>query len=183
MSDLLTAKGAEFNDDRTRRFRLWRIWDYTRPRLIVIGTNPSDADENTNDPTAERVERRGRRLGYGGIEMINMMDIIETDSRKLSQMPSSVRCSEGNVSRIKTAIGMASRREADILCAWGKPGHKFGPVAWLTTQANRAGVTLFCLKLNKDGSPVHPLYQPYEKRFEWFAGVNAEDAAKPLTAA
>lgn len=180
MSDLLTSKGAEFNAERTRRHRLWRIWDYRLPRLIVIGTNPSTADEDDNDATVSRVEERGRRLGYGGIEMINMMDIIETDSRLLAQMPYHERCSERNVNDLLTAIGMASRKEADILCAWGKPGHKFGSVSWLTTRAHRAGVTLFCLRTNKDGSPVHPLYQPYGKAFEWFGGVNAEDAAQPL---
>ncbi len=183
MGDLLTATGAEFNEDRTRRHRLWRIWDYKKPRLIVIGTNPSTADEDDNDATAERVERRGRQLGYGGIEMINMQDIIETDSRKLAQMPAHERCSERNINDLRTAIGMAARKEADILCAWGKPGHKYGPVAWFSTQAHRAGVTLFCLGKNKDGSPVHPLYQPYSKPFEWFGGTNAEDAAQPLCAA
>ena len=183
MADLLEDRGAIFNEARTHRQRLWRIWDRAKPVLIVNGTNPSMADEHSNDPTIERVVRRAVMLGYGGIIMINMQDVIETDSRKLDQMPSGFRCTDQNVAELLSALDMAARGEADILCAWGKPGHKYGPVAWFTTQANRRGVTLFCLKKNNDGSPVHPLYQPYSKQFEWFAGTNFHDAAKPLVAA
>lgn len=175
-------KGAAFNADRTRRFRLWRIWAKDLPLLVIVGMNPSKADENENDPTVERCARRADMLGYGGIVMINMLDIIETDSTKLDQMPSEFRCSAENTGELRGAIRRAEHGTADILCGWGKPGHKYGAVAWFATQAARAGVTLFCLKRNKDGSPVHPLYQPYDKEFEWFAGVNKSDAAERLTA-
>lgn len=179
MSDII-RKGAVFNHDRTRRYRLWRIWDLDIPKLTVIGTNPSIADENTDDPTIRQVEARARALGYGGITMINMMDVIETDSRKLDQMTFGERCSERNVDELEAAIVGAQNGYCDILCAWGKPGQKYGGVAWFATQCNRAGVTLFCLKKNKDGSPHHPLYIPYSKQFEWFAGVDFKDAASPM---
>ena len=175
-------KGAAFNADRTRRFRLWRIWAKDFPLLVIVGMNPSKADENDNDPTVERCARRADLLGYGGIEMVNMLDIIETDSRKLDQMPSDLRCSSANSQVLRDAITHARAGRADILCGWGKPGQKYGAVAWFATQAARADVTLFCLKRNKDGSPVHPLYQPYDKEFEWFGGVNKADAAERLTA-
>lgn len=175
-------KGAAFNADRTRRFRLWRIWAKDLPLLVIVGMNPSKADENDNDPTVERCARRADLLGYGGIVMINMLDIIETDSTKLDQMPNEFRCSAENSGELRGAIKRAEMGNADILCGWGKPGHKYGAVAWFATQAARAGVTLFCLKRNKDGSPVHPLYQPYDKEFEWFAGVSKADAAERLTA-
>jgi hypothetical protein len=172
--------GARFNSDRTRRHSLWRIWNYKLPLLIIVGMNPSSADEHENDPTVERCERRAKLRGYGGIMMINMMDIIETDSRKLDQMPSEVRCSKENTAELEGAIARAQAGTADILCGWGKPGQRFGAVAWFATRASRAKVTLFCLKMNKDGSPAHPLYQPYSADFLWFAGVDEIDASKPL---
>lgn len=180
MSDLLEDRGATFNEARTHRQKLWRIWDQSLPILIVIGMNPSVANENDNDATVTRQVERARRLGYGGVIMINMQDVIETDSRKLDQMPSEQRCTSANTQALLDALEMAHAKKADILCAWGKPGQKYGPVAWFTTQANRRGVTLFCFKRNKDGSPIHPLYQPYDKPFAWFAGVNLVDAAKPM---
>lgn len=177
--DLLTDKGAIFNTKRTHRQSLWRIWDSSVPMLVCIGMNPSTADEEENDPTVERTERRARKLGYGGLIMLNMQDIIETDSTKLDDIPSEKRCTADNSTQLLDALDMASNGKADILCAWGKPGQKYGPVAWLATQAARRKVTLYCLKKNKDGSPQHPLYLPYEKMFEWFAGVDFKDAAKP----
>lgn len=181
--DLLIDSGAVFNDERTHRRRLWRIWDRTKPNLFVIGMNPSMADETDNDPTVSRCETRARKRGYGGLVMLNMQDVIETDSRKLDQMPAELRCTAQNTAELVYALENAVRGKGDILCAWGKPGQKYGPVAWFATQAARRNVTLFCLKRNKDGSPVHPLYQPYEKDFEWFAGTNFNDAARPLVEA
>ena len=181
--DLHEDRGAVFNERRTHRHLLWRIWDTTKPILVVIGMNPSKADENDNDPTVERVVRRATMLGYGGVIMLNMQDVIETDSRKLDQMTSDERCTTENVKHLLNALDKAQNGEADVLCAWGMPGQKYGPVAWFTTQAARRNVTLFCLKKNKDGSPVHPLYQPYSKDFEWFAGVDKYEAAQPLVVA
>jgi len=175
--------GAKFNEARTHRQRLWRMWDITKPWLYVVGMNPSTADETENDPTVERCHRRAQMLGYGGIVMLNMQDIIETDSRKLDKMPSEQRCTKENSLELELAVDDAAKGHADILCAWGKPGQKYGPVAWFTTRAARANVTLYCLKRNGDGSPAHPLYQPYSKQFEWFAGVNKHEAKKPLVAA
>lgn len=173
-------KGAIFNENRTHRQALWRSWDETLPQLIVIGMNPSKADEHDNDPTVERCERRARMRGYGGLRMLNVQDVIETDSKKLDQMPSHERCTADNTRYLLDALEDAHLGVADVLCAWGKPGQKYGPIAWLTTQAARWNVTLFCLKRNKDGSPAHPLYQPYHADFVWFAGVDKKDAAVPL---
>lgn len=180
MSDLIDNRGAMFNAERTHRQKLWRVWDDNKPALIVIGMNPSKADENDNDPTVERCVRRAMKLGYGGVVLVNMIDVIETDSRKLDQMPAHTRSTEANTETLFRVLEAAQERKADILCAWGKPGHKLGPVAWFSTQANRRNVTLFCLGRNKDGSPVHPLYQPYSKKFEWFCGTHFHNAATPL---
>ncbi|MEO0622810.1 MAG: DUF1643 domain-containing protein [Pseudomonadota bacterium] len=131
--DLIEARGAIFNPARTHRQKLWRIWDHKKPLLICIGMNPSKAYETDNDPTVERTDRRARERGYGGLIMLNMQDVIETDSRKLDQMPAEERCTSANVGQLIAALDMAQAGEADILCAWGKPGQKYGPVAWLAT--------------------------------------------------
>jgi hypothetical protein len=109
--------GAKFNDARTHRQRLWRVWDGTRPDLIVIGMNPSQADETDNDPTVERCQRRARLRGYGGLIMLNMQDIIETDSRKLDQMLAEYRCTSANLGELEGALDSAEEGAADVLCA------------------------------------------------------------------
>jgi hypothetical protein len=109
-------------------------------------------------------------LGYGGLIMLNIQDVMETDSTKLARMTELERCTLDNPAYLESAIELAAEGKADVLCAWGKPGHKHGPAAWLAECAEKANVTLYCLAKNKDGSPAHPLYQPYAKAFEWFAG-------------
>lgn len=155
--------GAKFNDARTHRQALWRSWDGGRPELIVIGMNPSKADETDNDPTVERCQRRAYMLGYGGLRMLNILDVVETDSKKLDAMTPAQRCTTVNELELLKALSCARRGEAAILCAWGKPGHKYGRADWFLDAAARNDLELYCLGTNKDGSPVHPLYQPYEK--------------------
>ena len=45
--------GATFSADRRYRYRLWRHWS-CGPVLLVIGLNPSTADETRNDATIRR---------------------------------------------------------------------------------------------------------------------------------
>lgn len=162
MADLLTNAGAVFSADRSRRIALWRTWG-DGPKLSMVMMNPSTADETENDPTVERCERRARALGFAGLRVCNIMDVIETDSRKLDAMPSRSLCSNENRFELLTAINCARDWGDIMLCAWGKPGQKYGPVDWFCDQAAQRGVELHCLGKNKDGSPKHPLYVGYDQ--------------------
>lgn len=174
MSDLLIYGGAVFSADRTKRLSLTRIWDEEKPNLIMVLMNPSTADEDENDATVERCQRRAHQLEYGGLQVFNILDHIETDSRKLDQIPREQLCTGENLQQLLRAVENAAGGEGDIVCGWGKPGQKYGPVAWFTTRAARAGVPLWCLGTNADGSPKHPLYVPYSQPLVWFAGARDE---------
>ena len=41
---------AKFSACRKYRYALWRNWDESKPYAMIIGLNPSTADENENDP-------------------------------------------------------------------------------------------------------------------------------------
>ena len=45
---------AKFSACRKYRYALWRNWDESKPSAMIIGLNPSTADENENDPTITR---------------------------------------------------------------------------------------------------------------------------------
>jgi hypothetical protein len=51
---LVTRSEARFPSCRTWRYTLHRVWDEGRGLLMVIGLNPSTADEVKNDPTVTR---------------------------------------------------------------------------------------------------------------------------------
>lgn len=160
-------RGAEFSECQTYRYRLWRIWDEALPKLIFIMLNPSTADMETNDPTVERCERRAWTGNYGGLIVVNLMAYRSTDPKVLKDLAQGERFGPNNAEALEWALSL----DGDHICGWGKDGH-LGPVAWLATRAARAGVQLLCLHKNKDGSPAHPLYQPYSKQPTWWAGAS-----------
>ena len=44
-------RGEVATPDGNYRYKLWRIWNPSKPRLLVIGCNPSNGDANYDDPT------------------------------------------------------------------------------------------------------------------------------------
>ncbi len=69
---LLVASGAEFSRNRTWRYDLWRVWNWGDLICTWICLNPSTASEVENDPTVERLERRSRMWGYGGVRVLKL---------------------------------------------------------------------------------------------------------------
>ena len=59
-----TLSGADFSEDRKYRFSLWRIWNQELPLMMVIGLNPSTANETDNDNTIQSVCRIAKYNGY-----------------------------------------------------------------------------------------------------------------------
>ena len=44
-------RGEVATPDGNYRYKLWRIWNPSKPKLLVIGCNPSNGDANYDDPT------------------------------------------------------------------------------------------------------------------------------------
>ena len=64
--------GAIFSSCRKYRYALWRNWDESKPRPMIIGLNPSTADEKENDPTIVRCINFAKSWGYGGVYVANL---------------------------------------------------------------------------------------------------------------
>lgn len=145
-------RGAVFSPCRRWRYALWRIWDSDHPLLHFIMLNPSTADENANDPTVERCERRAREWGYGGLIVTNIFAWRSTDPRALLEVADPI--GPENDSVIAKAVALAR----DTICAWGVHGRTRG-VALLGGAL--LGSRLYALSFTNDGTPGHPLYVPY----------------------
>lgn len=158
MSDLLEERGALFSEGRTHRFRLWIRWNHALPMFMFIGINPSTADEIRNDPTVERMERRARTTGYGGLYVGNVFAFRSTKPGGILTVDDPV--GEGNDDH----ICRMAQDSAMVLCGWGKPASHMGRgvavekmLRSLVTVAHK----LHALEINADGSPRHPLYVSY----------------------
>ena len=139
------ASGAIFNDDRTHRLVLYRIWDSSKPRLMVIGLNPSSGDESKNDNTITKVIKIARNNGYGGVYMCNLFTFI-------TPYPECIRVLDNIEENNATLLKYAEK--CTVVFAWGNFGEAKVRGAAVINMFQDA----YCLFKNKNGSPKHPLY-------------------------
>ncbi len=156
LADMFMTTGAVFSPDKTHRYRLWRTWDESKPPLVMVMLNPSIADEEQNDPTVERCQRRAMAMGHGGLQVVNIFALVSTDPGGLYTHPDPVG------SENDAAILDAVKGAGLVLAAWGTHGRHVGRAVEVVNLLRRADVQPYCLGQNADGSPKHPLYVGYD---------------------
>jgi hypothetical protein len=149
---------------RDRRYRYWllRAWDDALPLLCVIGLNPSTADEQEDDPTIRKTIGFARRLGYGGVLMLNVGAYRATDPREWKQAADPFG-RENTVAHLKGTIERF--RPACIVAAWGRncAAHR-GLLR--AHEIMRQIPDLQCWGRNLDRTPRHPLMLAYTTPLE-----------------
>lgn len=192
-----TQSGAIFSDDARYRYRLWRCWDVSLPRVLFILLNPSKADEADNDPTIERQYRRvvswGVRglididlstrkfpRGFGTIEVVNACAWRSTDPEALYHVEDPI--GDENGEHISDACRQAVASGGIIVCGWGSHLIKLSAGQYvlhdlLLESLQEEHFPLSAFKLNSDGTPRHPLYLSYDlKPRRWSGGELREEA-------
>lgn len=145
--------GAIFDDSERYRYRLWRLWDAALPRILWVMFNPSTADEMKLDPTVTRCYRYAQAWGFGAFEVVNLFALRSTDPKGLLAVADPV--GPGNDDAIVEAALGATR----TMAAWGSMRLAKSRAEHVRRLLMREGVQFMALKLTKDGSPCHPLYQ------------------------
>lgn len=148
--------GAVFSACEKYRYVLWRIWDESKPLWMFVLLNPSTATEEQNDPTITRQMERAKRGGAGGIVVVNSGAIRETDSDLAVKNEDPIGAH--NIFWIKEMI---PKCEVHI-AGWGPKASTFQGDRIVKSIFRQENVPLKALKVNKDGSPGHPLYISYE---------------------
>lgn len=157
MPDLFGESTAVFSECRRYRYFLSRIWDKSKPILLFIGLNPSTGNENKDDRTIGRVKQFAYHWGYGGVYMMNLFAWV-------SKKPSALKtCSDpvGDNDAMLKKIGSLAK---DVLFAWGTFKETKGRDMVVIEMFPDA----ICLGKNADGSPMHPLYIPADRKPEKF---------------
>lgn len=149
---------ARFDGPRNcYRYWLERRWDdkpFGSPGFAVqIGMNPSVADLEFDDPTVARCVERAKLWGCGGLVMLNAFAYRCTDKLRLLEVADPVG-PENDATILHYA-----RQAKVVVVGWGQPPAALrGRGAEIAARLRAAGVTPMCFKVNKDGSPKHPLY-------------------------
>lgn len=150
-------KGAWLDERRTYRYALWRRWDPAGKIMMVVGVNPSTADETEDDPTMTRVIRFAMASGHGSVVMTNLYAWGETERAWV------FRCVRAGYDVVGPENDYALQKVASvadtILVAWGSNAQSLErqkKVYDLLTKVHSNPI--YCLGTTKDGSPRHPLY-------------------------
>lgn len=157
--DLSVPSGAIFSEDRKYRYALWRAWIGNHKPLLFIGLNPSTANELKDDPTVTRMMVRASRAGFGGLLAANLYAYVSSNPDVLLDDKEVIGPETDEY--LKQMIGMASR----VVCGWGSfpaVAKRANPVLGMMAEA-------YCLGVNRDGQPRHPLYVSYDiaiRRYE-----------------
>ena len=135
------------------RYMLWRLFNPALPILVVVMLNPSTATHLEDDKTVDGLVRRARRLGYGGVLVVNCFAYRarEPGHMKSAQDP----VGEANDDAI--VVATSGQR---VLCAWGTNANHMGRGERVKCLMIENDAALHHLRLCKNGEPEHPLYVP-----------------------
>lgn len=151
---------ADFAQDDTMRTSLERIWGTgSNLRICVfVMLNPSTADAMKNDPTIGRCVEFAKFWGYDGIRVVNLVSYRAT---KPADMFAWFKKQDlfSLTKHVRWAVrGATGKDVAKVVLAYGSipafmRGHAYDVVWAIARKKN-----VYDIKLNKDGTPAHPLY-------------------------
>lgn len=151
---------AVFSEDKTLRFELRRKCGLAGGKVTWVMFNPSTADEEVNDPTIRRVIDFSQRWGFGDLIVVNLLPIRTPDPKeawawyKQATAYGQPSWSSGYWTNEKY-IAEAARESEKVICAFGSLAGHLG----YDFRDNWGGPEeLYCLGVNADGLPKHPLY-------------------------
>jgi hypothetical protein len=134
------------------RYTLVRTWNYSKPPIVFIGLNPSVADEQHDDRTVRKCISIARWKGFGTLIMLNAFAYRSTDPYGLYTA--------------KEPIGQLNNEWIEYICTCSETV----VIAWSNHAMYRnrhykllellKGIPLYCLGVNTNGTPKHPLYMP-----------------------
>ncbi len=140
---------AKFSNCGNYRPYLSRSW-HPGPAILWLCMNPSSATHVLDDATSRKLTRHSRRLGFGKLFLLNVMDYRATDP---AQLPEGEERSARNLDEIRRCV----RHATCVALAYG--GLRQNP-RWIE-YANDAlqachGAAMCRVATNRDGSPRHP---------------------------
>lgn len=154
-------------EDSVYRYYLEIVWHEASPLLMMLMMNPSKADEFVTDPTVDRCCERARRLGFGGLVVLNAFAFRATEPKDMLAAADPV--GPKNDAVIRAALDVAAAADLTVMVGWGQHGAHRGRDKEVWAMFKATGITPVCLGVAQNGQPVHPLYQSYDQPFRPWA--------------
>ncbi len=138
--------------------------------LIVLGLNPSTANEEKPDQTMKKVVSFMESNGFDGFMMLNLYSRRTPYPKKLKSIGIDPKEHEKNLESIKRHI--SSIDQPTILLAFGANIVKINGLVDcfkdIVKECKAYNPKWFCLDTTKDGHPKHPLYLSKNLRLREF---------------
>lgn len=148
-ASLGVERSASFSPCRRYRYDLWRRWG-PEPTLMVVGLNPSTADESHDDATIRRCVGFARAWGFGALCMTNLFAFRAVTPQGLRRAADPIGAENDRT------LQQRAQGAALVLAAWGAHG------AYLdrSRAVRQLLPDLHLLRFTRTGEPAHPLYLP-----------------------
>jgi hypothetical protein len=145
---------AILSADGMYRYLLLRQWN-AAPYLGWIMLNPSTADAHIDDATIRLCCGWAMRHDFGGIRVVNLFAYRSTNPKALYVATDPI--GPENMQHIADTLENCKM----IVCAWGRHGNAIPTDPLLPALLRAYKSKTYALRINKDGSPAHPLRIPY----------------------
>lgn len=126
----------------------------TNKTVTFIMLNPSTANETEDDPTVSRCIKYAAKWGFDRLFIVNLYAYRATDPRELAKYHEPIGPLNDDF------ICYAFINSEQIVAAWGGQLLQDGSerIDRIMQLAKEAGKQIYCLNINRDGNPGHPLY-------------------------
>ena len=148
---------AHFYDNRRRRLWLSREWGDRLNSVLLIGLNPSFADEEKPDHTITVEIEFATRWGFGALLKGNLFTLISKDPAQLAI----VQDAEGDPQNLRWLEETAARARTIVLC-WGDDGQVRSRASYVRGALWDQRKKMFCLGRTKKGEPRHTSRLAYD---------------------
>lgn len=148
------------------RYWLTRVWDQSLEILVFAMLNPSTADADLDDATVRKCIGFARRLGFGGIHIVNLFAYRTRSPKKLRFIvkTSDPMRSVGYLNDNFITQGVEGRT---VVRAWGGHGaHYPERVRTVNALIRRHARSVHHLGKTASGQPRHPLMLAYTTPLE-----------------
>lgn len=150
---------AVFSENYRYRYILRRSLGPGKLCLFIM-LNPSTANETLNDPTVSKCLKFAQMWDFGQVEVANIFALRSTDPKEL-------RYCDDPIGEKNNLYIWEAAQEADlIVCAWGNHGRYLDRSSQVVNLLKPLDKVLYCLDININGEPKHPLYIPYSKSLQ-----------------
>lgn len=139
------------------KYRTW-LEDGGPHKMGWCMLNPSTASATRPDPTSDKVLEFSRRFMYDGACIANVYDFRTPYPKALWYPGNGAICSVKNTYYLEALASLPL-----VVVAWGNEAAP-ADVARTLAILRKPGRPLYCLGMNKNGSPKHPLYLPFDTK-------------------